>query len=104
MTDPTFNDVPQLLNEIANTLARIEHVLTSTNTAQEVGEYLTLSEAAQYTKTAISTFRKLLKDGHVIGFKPAKNWVFKKTDLDDFIKSQFEPFGRETAIVNHRKK
>ena len=44
-------------------------------------------EAAKYLDVKVATIRKWLKDKKIPAHKIGKLWKFKKTELDDWVKS-----------------
>ena len=48
-----------------------------------MNNYLTEVEAAEYLRTCRQTIRKLRKGGLIKSVKISRNYIYKKTDLDD---------------------
>lgn len=53
--------------------------------SKEEKKYLSVSEAAKYLGSAISTIYALCADDKITYHKPAKNLLFLKSDLDKFV-------------------
>ncbi len=50
-------------------------------------KWIGTEEAAKYLDVKVATIRKWLKDKKIPAHKIGKLWKFKKTELDDWVKS-----------------
>ena len=50
-------------------------------------KWIGTEEAAKYLDVKVATIRKWLKDKKIPDHKIGKLWKFKKTELDDWVKS-----------------
>ena len=50
-------------------------------------KWIGTEEAAKYLDVKVATLRKWLKDKKIPAHKIGKLWKFKKTELDDWVKS-----------------
>ena len=57
-------------------------------------ETLDLQDAAEFLKMSPSALRYKAKQGIINGAKPAKRWVFLKSDLVSYLKSLYPSFGQ----------
>jgi len=57
-------------------------------------ETLDLNAAADFLKMSPSALRYKAKQGIISGAKPAKRWVFLKSDLVSYLKSLYPSFGQ----------
>lgn len=57
---------------------------------------LTIKELSLYLKLAEKTAYRLASDGKIPGFKVGGAWRFRKSEIDQWIKSQEERARKET--------
>lgn len=59
-------------------------------------DILTIKELSLYLKLAEKTAYRLASDGKIPGFKVGGAWRFRKSEIDQWIKSQEERARKET--------
>lgn len=59
-------------------------------------DILTIKELSVYLKLAEKTAYRLASDGKIPGFKVGGAWRFRKSEIDQWIKSQEERARKET--------
>ena len=91
MENPQFENVPQLLSEINETLKRIEKILHDKNVTQSLdfNRKMHFKEAAAYCGETEPAFRLHLAQKRIKRIKTGKHLVFLRKDLDEYIMQNY---------------
>lgn len=70
-----------IINEIADNQVNNSIVVHQDDT------FLTKEEVTKYLKISLATLNRWVKDGYIPAYKPDRIVLFKKTEIDEFIKN-----------------
>jgi excisionase family DNA binding protein len=87
--EPSFENLPQAVNELSERLKSIENILNSKDhTPQsEADQLLTIEQAANFLNLSVPTLYGYVHKAEIPFSKPAKRLYFSKQELINWIKS-----------------
>ena len=89
MENPTFDDLPQMINEINERLKQIEIIFIDKLKNPELQDRMNFKEACVYIGETESAFRLHLAKKKIKRIKTGKHLVFLRKDLDEYLMQHY---------------
>jgi excisionase family DNA binding protein len=89
----SFNDLPEAISEVLKRISRIEEIITAPSPPEQGEELLNAQQAADLLHITLPTLYN--KVGKLPRYKNGKRWIFKKSELMEYVNSGRRKTGQE---------